>query len=135
MRRHVDIARRRFLRNGALVVTFALLPAARTVASAPGASKPVSLTEVDSFLAIDSKGHVTVYSGKVDLGTGVRTALAQIAAEELDLPIAAVTIVAGDTQLTPDQGPSYGSLSIQVGGVQIRQAAAAAPPSLQQPPA
>ena len=130
MRRHVDIARRRFLRNGALVVTFALLPAARTVASAPGASKPVSLTEVDSFLAIDSKGHVTVYSGKVDLGTGVRTALAQIAAEELDLPIAAVTIVAGDTQLTPDQGPSYGSLSIQVGGVQIRQAAAAAKAAL-----
>jgi nicotinate dehydrogenase subunit B len=130
VRAHFDLARRRFLRNGALVVTFALLPAPRIVASGPGAPKPVSLTEVDSFLAIDSQGHVTVYSGKVDLGTGLRTALAQIAAEELDLPLAAVTIVQGDTQLTPDQGPSYGSLSVQVGGVQIRQAAAAAKAAL-----
>jgi len=125
-----DLARRRFLRNGALVVTFALLPVARTVAAGPRTSKPVSLTEVDSFLAIDAKGRVTVYSGKVDLGTGVRTALTQIAAEELDLPLAAVTIVEGDTELTPDQGPSYGSLSIQVGGMQIRQAAAAAKAAL-----
>ena len=50
-------------------------------------AKPVALTEVDAFLAIDAKGVVTVYSGKVDLGTGVRTALPQIAAEELDVPL------------------------------------------------
>ena len=62
----------------------------------------------------------------MDLGTGVRTALAQIAADELDLPMHSVTIVQGDTALTPDQGTTWGSLSIQIGGVQIRQAAAAA---------
>ena len=67
---------------------------------------------------------VTVYSGKVDLGTGVRTALAQIVADELDVPFDRVKIVQGDTALTPDQGPTFGSLSIQIGGVQIRQAAA-----------
>src|SRR4029077_10749788 len=87
---------------------------------------PLALTAVDSFLAIDSAGAVTIYSGKVDLGTGVRTALMQIAAEELDVPLSKVAIVQGDTALTPDQGPTFGSLAIQVGGVQIRNACALA---------
>ena len=55
------------------------------------------------------KGRVTVYSGKVDLGTGVRTALAQMAAEELDVPFSRITVVQGDTALTPDQGITAGS--------------------------
>jgi nicotinate dehydrogenase subunit B len=84
------------------------------------------LTEVDSFLAIDKAGNVTVYSGKVDLGTGVTTALRQIVAEELDLPIMRIELVQGDTLLTPDQGTTWGSLTIQLGGMQLRQAAAAA---------
>src|SRR5208337_4260138 len=50
----------------------------------------------------------------------------QIVADELDVPMASVTVIQGDTSLTPDQGPTYGSLSIQNGGVQIRQAAATA---------
>jgi nicotinate dehydrogenase subunit B len=62
----------------------------------------------------------------VDLGTGVHTAMAQIAAEELDVELARVTVIQGDTLLTPDQGLTAGSLSIQVGGMQIRQAAATA---------
>ena len=93
MTKHLDFTRRQFLRNGALVVTFALLPAARSFATGADASKPVSITEVDSFVAIDSEGRATIYSGKVDLGTGVRTAFAQIAAEELDLPLDAITII------------------------------------------
>src|SRR5205823_11023398 len=68
-----------------------------------------------------SKGVVTVYSGKVDLGTGTDTALTQIAAEELGVPMQRVKLVTGDTLLTPDQGPTFGSLTIQNGGVQIRQ--------------
>jgi nicotinate dehydrogenase subunit B len=71
-------------------------------------------------------GDVTLYSGKVDLGTGVRTALAQIVAEELDVPFTAVSVIQGDTALTPDQGTTSGSFSIQNGGMQIRQAAATA---------
>src|SRR6202020_628087 len=66
------------------------------------------------------------YAGKVDLGTGVNIGLAQIVAEELDVPLANVSLVTGDTALTPDQGPTYGSQSIQTGGMQIRQAAATA---------
>jgi len=125
------VSRREFLKFGGLVVSFALpvrlafaenagLPASATPA------KTVAPDQVDGFLAIDRHGKVTVFSGKVDLGTGVRTAITQIAAEELDVPMARVNVIQGDTLLTPDQGPTYGSLSIQNGGVQIRQAAATA---------
>jgi nicotinate dehydrogenase subunit B len=126
--RHISRApsRRDLLKgSGALVVSFALAPHA-TGALAQGAAKPVALTEVDSFLAIDAKGLVKVYSGKVDLGTGVSTALRQIVAEELDVPFARVDLVQGDSKLTPDQGKTWGSLTIQIGGVQLRNAAATA---------
>jgi CO/xanthine dehydrogenase Mo-binding subunit len=119
------VSRRDFLKtSGALVVTFAVAP--RLAEAANVGPKTVALDRVDGFVAIDGKGMVTVYSGKVDLGTGVDTALTQIAAEELSVPMARVKLVTGDTLLTPDQGPTYGSLSIQIGGVQIRQACATA---------
>jgi CO/xanthine dehydrogenase Mo-binding subunit len=73
---------------------------------------------------------VTVYSGKVDLGTGVATAMSQIVADELDVPLGAVKLVQGDTALTPEQGTTWGSLSIQIGGMQLRNAAATAKAAL-----
>jgi nicotinate dehydrogenase subunit B len=112
--------------GGALIVAFSVGPHIDALAQDAATAKPVTLDQVDSFLAIDGKGAVTLYAGKVDLGTGVRTALAQIVAEELDVPLASVTLVMGDTAVTPDQGPTYGSQSIQTGGMQIRQAAATA---------
>src|SRR4029450_7857273 len=106
------------------------MPGGTAAALAPASNatslKTVALDQVDGFLAIDGKGLVTVYSGKVDLGTGIQTAMAQIAAEELSVPFDRVTVIQGDTLLTPDQGITWGSLSIQNGGRQIRQAAAAA---------
>ena len=125
---HLETSRRGFLQgSGALVVSFALAGRGPAFAQgAPAAGKTVALNEVDGFLAIGADGRVTVFSGKVDLGTGVRTALTQMAAEELDVPLDRVTVIQGDTALTPDQGPTYGSLSVQSGGVQIRQAAATA---------
>ncbi len=126
------IDRRGFLKGtGALIVSFAI-PLTRGRAAPTSGAKPVDLNSVESFLAIDSDGEVTVYSGKVDLGTGVRTALAQMVADELDVPFSKVTVIQGDTDLTPDQGPTYGSLSIQNGGTQLRQAAATARRSLLQ---
>jgi nicotinate dehydrogenase subunit B len=117
--------------GGALIVSFSLSsPMSEALAQAGQAPKPLALTEVDAFLAIDANGMCTVYSGKVDLGTGVATALRQIAAEELDLPFDRVSLIQGDTALTPDQGTTWGSLSVQVGGVQIRQASAAAKAAL-----
>ena len=126
-------SRREVLKAGSLVVAFSLTGGAGTAlaqqqkAAVPAAlAKPLMLTEVDSFLTIDADGAVTVYSGKVDLGTGVKTALTQIVADELDVPMSSVRIVQGDTLTTPDQGPTFGSLSIQIGGMQIRNAAALA---------
>src|SRR5260370_23337397 len=111
--------------TGALIVTFGLMPAP-TKSQPASAGKTVSPTRVDGFLAIDIDGSVLVYAGKVDLGTGVRTALIQIVAEELDVPMSHVTVVQGDTALTPDQGTTSGSLSVQNGGMQLRRAAATA---------
>lgn len=117
--------RRAILRaGGALTVAFAV--GLRPRDAAAWTEKPVATDEVGAFLSIDAQGGVTVYVGKVDLGTGVRTGMTQIAAEELDVPMARITIVEGDTALTPDQGVTYGSLSIQNGGVQLRAAAATA---------
>ncbi len=82
--------------------------------------------EVDAWLGLGADGHVTVYSGKVDLGTGVRTALAQLVAEELDVDFDQIDMVMGDTLLTLDQGQTAGSLSISNGGGTLRRAAASA---------
>src|SRR5579864_4896172 len=123
-------SRREFLKGtGILIVSFSvpsLVKTASAQSGTPGKTKTVALDDVDAFLAIDPRGSVTLYSGKVDLGTGISTALTQIVAEELDVPLARVQIIEGDTALTPAQGKTWGSLSIQNGGVQIRQAAATA---------
>jgi len=122
-------SRREFLKtSGSLVVVFST-PVALAQSATKKPVKPaktVATDQVDGFIAIDAKGNVTVFSGKVDLGTGVQTALAQMAAEELCVPLERVTVIQGDTDLTPDQGITWGSLSIQAGGMQIRQACATA---------
>jgi CO/xanthine dehydrogenase Mo-binding subunit len=128
MTKHFVPTRRDMLKGGgALIVSFSLashIDAA--LAQGASAGKPLALTEVDSFLAIDAKGLCTIYSGKVDLGTGTDTALRQIVAEELDLPFARTRIITGDNTLTPDQGKTWASVTIQIGGMQLRNAAATA---------
>jgi CO/xanthine dehydrogenase Mo-binding subunit len=75
------VATRRDFVKGALLITFTFaFGVAPARAQQAAGSKTVAGDEVDGFLAIGADGNVTVYSGKVDLGTGVRTALAQIAA-------------------------------------------------------
>jgi nicotinate dehydrogenase subunit B len=115
------IARRSLLRGAAgLVVAFSL---PRT---ATASGRTVAADSVDAYLAIAPDGGVTVFAGKVDLGTGARAAIRQIVAEELGLVPQHIALVEGDTALTPDQGSTGGSTGIMVGGVQIRQAAATA---------
>jgi nicotinate dehydrogenase subunit B len=111
--------------SGALIVSFAI-PLERGVGASQPENKTVDPGSVESFLAINPDGTVTVFSGKVDLGTGLRTALTQMVADELDVGFSKVTLIQGDTDLTPDQGVTFGSLSIQNGGAQLRQAAATA---------
>lgn len=131
----LETTRREFLiGTGALVVSFSLTPGREPVALAQtaGKAKPVALDQVDSFLAVHKDGTVTMYTGKVDLGTGTRIALRQMVGEELDIALDKIKLIEGDTALTPDQGPTWGSLSIQIGGVQLRQAAATARQALVQ---
>jgi nicotinate dehydrogenase subunit B len=81
---------------------------------------------LDDWLRIEPDGAVTAFSGKVELGTGVRTALAQIVAEELDVPFERVHMVMGDTARTPDEGFTAGSMTIHSSGSALRLAAAEA---------
>ena len=83
---------------------------------------------VDSWLTITPDNRVTVYVGKVDLGTGARTALMQMAAEELDVPFARIEMVMGDTATTPDQWLTAANLTIFQGGSELRRAAASCAP-------
>ena len=85
-----------------------------------------SSNELDDWIAIETDGSVVAFSGKVELGTGVRTALSQIVAEELDVPIERVRMVMGDTARTPNEGYTAGSKTIQNGGAALRHASAEA---------
>lgn len=81
---------------------------------------------VDDWLAIERDGTVHAFVGKVDLGTGIRTAFAQVVADELGVPVADVVVVEGCTGTTPDQGLTVGSQSLQSGAAPLRAAAASA---------
>src|SRR6476659_9855577 len=82
--------------------------------------------DVDSFLSIDPDGSVTVYTSKVDVGTGMRIAMAQMAAEELGVDTGRITVVDGDTARCPNIGGTGGSTGLTRGGTAVRQAAATA---------
>src|SRR5689334_23523491 len=80
----------------------------------------------ETFIRITAAGEVNAYNGHVDLGTGIRTALGQIVAEELDVSFARVVVVLGDTAQVPNQGPTIASETIQITAVPLRKAAAQA---------
>jgi CO/xanthine dehydrogenase Mo-binding subunit len=125
-------ARREFLlRSGALVVSFSL--SGRGIAQEGAGEKaaapdlPGSLKKspfLDSWVRIDADNRVTVFTGKAELGQGIKTALVQIAAEELDVSFERVALVTADTSRTADEGFTAGSNSIKDSGTAIRNAAA-----------
>ena len=81
---------------------------------------------LDAWLRINADGSATIFTGKVELGQGISTALAQIAADKLDLPITRVEMISGDTAHTPDEGYTSGSQSIENGDTAMRLACAEA---------
>ena len=89
-------------------------------------ASPVEGVKFETFIKITSDGSVTAYNGHVDLGTGIRTALGQIVAEELDVSFARVVVVLGDTSRVPNQGATIASETIQITAVPLRKAAAQA---------
>jgi nicotinate dehydrogenase subunit B len=133
----VNVSRRALLAaGGALVLSFALRPegwaatAAKPAAAPappPGPELPGSLKKqplLDGWIRIDAAGKVTVFTGKAELGQGIKTALLQVAAEELQVAPARITMVTADTTQTADEGYTAGSHSMQDSGTAIRHAAA-----------
>src|SRR5579859_730423 len=88
--------------------------------------RPASGNPFETFIRITADGSVTAFNGHVDLGTGIRTALGQIVAEELDVSFARVVVVLGDTSRVPNQGATIASETIQITAVPLRKAAAQA---------
>jgi CO/xanthine dehydrogenase Mo-binding subunit len=123
-------SRRQFV-AGALVVSFSLraLPSlaqeqqnAVTKPPLPGSLKNAPL--LDAWIRIDADGTVTVFTGKCEIGQGIKTALIQVAAEELGLEPNAIHLVTADTARTANEGFTSGSHSMQDSGTAIRNAAA-----------
>ena len=125
-------SRRGVLAAGALVVAFSLTRRA-AAQEGGGGKKPVapglpgSLKTsplLDSWIRIDAGGRITVFTGKAELGQGIKTALLQVAAEELDVAPGAIQMITADTGRTPDEGITAGSHSMQDSGTAILNAAA-----------
>ncbi len=130
-----QLSRRAVLGGGALIVGFSLWPrhlaaqGANQGAGEAGPKLPGDLAKypmLDSWIRIGGDGKITVFTGKVELGQGLKTALIQLAAEELIVAPEAVLLVTADTALTPDEGYTAGSHSMQDSGTAIRNAAAQA---------
>jgi nicotinate dehydrogenase subunit B len=128
----VILDRRRVLTGGgALIVSFALSDALAQDQSAPAAppapKPPGSLKDtpfLDAWIRIDADGRITAFTGKAELGQGFKTAFQQIAAEELDVPFASVSVVTADTSRTANEGYTAGSHSTQDSGTAVQNAAA-----------
>jgi len=121
-------SRRAFLiGGGSLIVSFSLRPRLTKPQEHAGESLPGSLQrnpELDSWIRIDKRGAITIFTGKCELGQGIKTALLQVAAEELGVTPEAIHLVTADTALTPNEGYTAGSHSMQDSGTAIRYAAA-----------
>ena len=123
----IGLSRRSLLGNGALVVAFSL--SRRAVAQDPG-KKPALPGDLEKFPLLDSwiriaaDGRITVFTGKAELGQGLKTALIQIAADELAVPAASIELITADTARTPDEGITAGSRSMSDSGTAILNAAA-----------
>ena len=119
------------LGSGALVVSIGAAVSLDTLLSmqqafAQGARPPLTPDQLSSYIAVNADGTVSAYFGKMDMGHGLGVAIGQIVADELDVPFKSVKVVMADTAVTVNQGGASGSTGIQMGGKQLRMAAAEA---------
>ena len=120
--------------GGALVVSIGMPIGLDTVLAisaahadtAAAAKPPLTPDQLSSYIAVNADGTVAAYFGKMDMGHGLFVAIGQIVAEELDVPFKAVKVYMGDTGTSVNQGGASGSTGIQLGGKQMRVAAAEA---------
>jgi nicotinate dehydrogenase subunit B len=95
-------------------------------AHAQGTKPPLTPDQLSSYIAVNADGTVSAFFGKMDMGHGLFVAIGQMVAEELDVPFKAVKVFMGDTATSVNQGGASGSTGIQLGGKQMRMAAAEA---------
>jgi len=122
----MPISRRIFLAaSGALVIT--LVPFVDEADAAGVTTKPpLTPDQLDSYLAIEPDGAVTVFYGRIDGGQGLETSIAQMVAEELDVPFTRVRMVLSDTARTVNMGGASGALGVSRSGMHLRSCAAEA---------
>lgn len=111
-------------KTGVLLIVDDILPPSGPVAK--GGTPLIKPKELGLFIALSDDGRVYAFNGHVDLGTGIRTSLAQIVAEELDLQMEQVCMVLGDTERAPNQGATIASATLQISAIPLRNAAAEA---------
>ncbi|TFG90976.1 MAG: hypothetical protein E4H16_00705 [Candidatus Atribacteria bacterium] len=126
-RRPESIERRDFLKymGGGILIIFTPIAACRNLSKKSQVSYALP-EDFNAFLHIGEDGSVTCFTGKVELGQGSMTALAQMMADEIDVPFESVKMVMGDTDLCPWDGGTWGSTSIREFGPEMRKAAAEA---------
>jgi CO/xanthine dehydrogenase Mo-binding subunit len=122
-----ELERREFLRvlGGGLVVV-AAVPSVFAQESGRGTQARGDTPGLAAWLHIDDRGRVTAYTGKTEIGQNIRTSLAQAIAEELRIPLSAISMVMADTDLTPYDAGTFGSQSTPRMGRQLARAAATA---------
>ena len=122
------IDRRAFISaTGALVVTFAASADwAEAATEGVAARPPLKGDQLSSYITIDADGTVVAYYGKIDGGQGLGTSIAQMVAEEIDVPFERVRIVMGDSGLTMDMGGASAAIGVSHGGMMLRRTAAEA---------
>lgn len=131
---NISVSRRGLIKGagaGALVISIGAsvgqeLVAGITKAYAQGTRPPLHPAELDSYVAVAADGKVSAFFGKMDMGHGIHTAIRQLVAEELDVPYKDVAVYMGDTRTSVNQGGASGSTGLQMGGLQMRYAAAEA---------
>lgn len=122
---NISLNRRDFAKGlGGIALAFTLVPVSAQQQPRPLPGSLGGNRMLDAWIRINADGTATVFTGKVELGQGIVTALAQIAAEELDLPLARIDMVSGDTGRTPNEGMTAGSQSVENSGTALRMAAA-----------
>jgi nicotinate dehydrogenase subunit B len=123
----MNIKRRDFLESAGVVVAFSWSVPTALAQQAARPALPGSLATnrmLDGWIRVNPAGTITVFTGKCEFGQGILTALAQIAAEELDVAYERVEIVSADTAQTPNEGMTAGSLSVENSGTALRFACA-----------
>ena len=115
-----------FARSGVLLVTRPPFQPPKPAPRQLGVVTDYVQPHPDILVAVYNDSSVKAFCGHVDLGTGIRTALGQMVADELDIPFDRVTVELGHTEATPDQGPTVASATLQISATPIRKAAAIA---------